>query len=58
MYTNINSRDDEFNRMQEKIKDTIESIVTNPHISNTSLNSSVSENTQSKHLYRVGEPQK
>ncbi len=50
MYTNINSRDDEFNRMQEKIKDTIESIVTNPHISNTSLNSSVSENTQSKHL--------
>lgn len=40
MYTDINSQNDEFNRMQEKIKDTIESIVANPHISNPICNSS------------------
>ncbi len=49
MYTDINSRDDEFNRMQEKFKNTIESIVTNPHISNTIYNSSNTENTHTEY---------
>lgn len=40
MYNSFNSENDEFNRMQEKIKSTIESIVANNHIYNPPVNSS------------------
>lgn len=50
MYTDINSKDDEFNRMQEKIKNIIDNIVANPHLSSTTSNSSTAKNTPDKQI--------
>lgn len=44
MYDQSNSENDDFNRMQQKIKDTIESMVTDTHIYNPPTSSS-SDNT-------------
>jgi len=42
MYNNSNYEKDQFNSIQNKIKETIDSMVVNNHISNTSNNSSSS----------------
>ena len=40
MYDQLNSENDDFNRMQQKIKDTIDSMVTDTHVYNPANNSS------------------
>ncbi|WP_294153226.1 hypothetical protein [uncultured Clostridium sp.] len=45
MYTDSNYNDDEFSRMQEKIKDAIDNMVTQNHIYNKTDNSDSSQNT-------------
>lgn len=45
MYTDSNYNDDEFTRMQEKIKDAIDSMVTQNHIYNKTDNSISSQKT-------------
>lgn len=44
MYSNSNIENDQFNRMQNKIKDTIDSMVSNNHIINPCNNSSPTDN--------------
>lgn len=46
MYTNSNYNDDQFTRMQNKIKDAIDSMVTQNHIYNKTDNSISSESAK------------